>query len=785
MPDVRLYRISNSDLSTNLNNNQLGSESANHAVTSWKMWGGKNNDGEITYFLGLDKAARVTTFEATGNVTMTAGTNTITCSSLTKSGLNATGLLYSSTFQQASTLFWSGSKLRVGSTTTPDYKIDIESTSQDNLRVINTNADANGPLIVLEKTSASPADDDSCGKIVFRGTNDDASVPEEDYGNIEGFSTDVSSNSTDGAIKIRTKVAGTMEDSLILSGGDLRLTNSTDDASHPNLILYKETTTPANNDGCGRIIFRATDDDLSVMGNVDFALIEGVSTDVSSSDPDGTLKLKTNVAGTTIDSMTIGAGLVTLKQYASQNTDSFEIVDSSDNELFKVWSTGHLTNQDGINTVASQYGVSFYTHNYGEGTPEHTNGVGSYDHTGGTYENLFTRTSGDVFTQADEDNGNFIVLIGGTNAGAVAEIKTYIDGSNVVVDGFNWTGDFASQSYYIYKHPPFVVGDGNITEVSAGTTGKFEIFGYNYTGEHVSYVKMTAAADSVEAMRYDVSANGYNLVDAIHTQYNTGDIQPGDLAHVFHVQIDETDATSADSTTDIQAMRLETTNGSSGAKCAMCIGPGFTNAIRIAGSTPIDQDYGYTVASGTVVDRVNNTSPDGDDSFISSGTNTTMFSSDNDYILIGHDATFEVINVNLATNSNLDLQLEFYYSKTGVAWVQFFPTDGTNGFTNSGNITFDAPAGWETDDEAEVNGDITNAYYIKILRTRNGAFTYPVEDYFKIFLDKDVGMLIRGDGVVQLPYLSAAPSSLVNGMMWMESDGLHIYYNSSEGILAP
>ena len=41
-------------------------------------------------------------------------------------------------------------------------------------------------------------------------------------------------------------------------------------------------------------------------------------------------------------------------------------------------------------------------------------------------------------------------------------------------------------------------------------------------------------------------------------------------------------------------------------------------------------------------------------------------------------------------------------------------------------------------------------------------------------------MEIKGDGVVKLPYIGAAPTSLENGMMWMESDGLHIYYNDTE-----
>lgn len=37
---------------------------------------------------------------------------------------------------------------------------------------------------------------------------------------------------------------------------------------------------------------------------------------------------------------------------------------------------------------------------------------------------------------------------------------------------------------------------------------------------------------------------------------------------------------------------------------------------------------------------------------------------------------------------------------------------------------------------------------------------------------------------IQLPYLGAAPSTLTNGMMWMESDGLHIYYAGAEKVVA-
>jgi len=43
---------------------------------------------------------------------------------------------------------------------------------------------------------------------------------------------------------------------------------------------------------------------------------------------------------------------------------------------------------------------------------------------------------------------------------------------------------------------------------------------------------------------------------------------------------------------------------------------------------------------------------------------------------------------------------------------------------------------------------------------------------------------VTGHGVIKLPYLTVAPTRLENGMMWTESDGLHIYVNDTEKLIA-
>ena len=105
----------------------------------------------------------------------------------------------------------------------------------------------------------------------------------------------------------------------------------------------------------------------------------------------------------------------------------------------------------------------------------------------------------------------------------------------------------------------------------------------------------------------------------------------------------------------------------------------------------------------------------------------------------------------------------------------------------SGFITFTDPGDWTADDEDMDGGAITNGFYIAIQRTYAPVVAVlPVESFFKTFISLagDTGMYIGGDGIIKLPYLTGAPAVPVNGMAWFEADGLHIYYNAAEKVVA-
>ncbi len=65
-----------------------------------------------------------------------------------------------------------------------------------------------GPTLILDRNSASAADSDVLGGIIFRGRDDAGGT--DDYGQIQAEAVDTGAASEDGKISIQTKVAGTL-----------------------------------------------------------------------------------------------------------------------------------------------------------------------------------------------------------------------------------------------------------------------------------------------------------------------------------------------------------------------------------------------------------------------------------------------------------------------------------------------------------------------------------------------------------------------------------------------
>jgi prepilin-type processing-associated H-X9-DG protein len=76
-----------------------------------------------------------------------------------------------------------------------------------NTRFVNSNDDANGVHVILDKSSSSPADNDELGQISFFGKDDAGNS--NTFAAIQVFADDVSNASEDGIMTLSTAVAGT------------------------------------------------------------------------------------------------------------------------------------------------------------------------------------------------------------------------------------------------------------------------------------------------------------------------------------------------------------------------------------------------------------------------------------------------------------------------------------------------------------------------------------------------------------------------------------------------
>ena len=159
-------------------------------------------------------------------------------------------------------------------------------TTADNtaqLKLESTDADANvGPILEMTRNSSSPADNDILARIDFKGDNDAAE--ETFFGSINAVATDVSNGAEDGQIKHRVMVNGTVTSVLDLdangasvTGGitataastittsdnsnNLTLTSTDADANTgPNLVMHRDSGSPADNDAVGEITFNFDND---------------------------------------------------------------------------------------------------------------------------------------------------------------------------------------------------------------------------------------------------------------------------------------------------------------------------------------------------------------------------------------------------------------------------------------------------------------------------------------------------------------------------------------------
>ena len=432
-----------------------------------------------------------------------------------------------------------------------------------------------------------------------------------------------------------------------------------------------------------------------------------------------------------------------------------------------------------VRTEHSGMGIVVLGHN--AVMPLHT-GIGSFDLTGGAYENLFTSTT-PIFEIEDMEQSNWIVVSGGDYFGYCAEVETFIDASNVALHTSDWLVDMANVPFVVISHPIFASTAAGHVHVDVKSGGDFEIHSYAHTGDCLFQVELENAVDDLSAICVLVDASGYSGSEAIRVFYNTGDLQPTDIASIFKISLEDIEAVSSDATTLVKFIELLTLDQEDLHKTAIHIGQSFDTAVVVRGGTEEDPDHGYEVTPDVPIDRVTGIAPDGTAFLEVSASNLPIFDADNDYILIGSDATFEAIDVILTNGANQPILEEYYYSTGAGTWATLIVGDTVNGFTQSGTITFNAPAAWALSNLTQPAGAaINNAFYVKIVRTRNNLGAPPVEDYFKTFTSSSTSDFeIRGDGTIRP--VEMADGAAPNNSLYYSTTQAKLVYKDNGGVV--
>ncbi len=286
----------------------------------------------------------------------------------------------------------------------------------------------------------------------------------------------------------------------------------------------------------------------------------------------------------------------------------------------------------------------------------------------------------------------------GSGTGAITPMAVLADGEFVVGDG---SGDPVAES-------------GEDVRLSFGLssidTATLDSLTINTTMQTAQLdVIHTATEVDDHALEIDVDAAGFGDVKGLDIDYITGAIAAGSEDSIILVNIDESASTGG----EVHGFEVLSTTGNA-----------LIEAIHVGvGVAPLHQSVGtFGDMDSALVLAVNRLTE-----FTSTDSDIVMFVADNDTVTIGDAAQFGEIEFLLDTvASGAGVKPTFEFSTTVDAWQAFVPTDGTNGFRNSGIIDYDPDnlSGWIVGTGSE--------FLIRITRTANGLVTTPIENLVQI-----------------------------------------------------
>lgn len=239
----------------------------------------------------------------------------------------------------------------------------------------------------------------------------------------------------------------------------------------------------------------------------------------------------------------------------------------------------------------------------------------------------------------------------------------------------------------------------------------------------------TPAIDDTRSITFDINTNAKSNTHAAVVDLTSDGLVIGQSAYAYQVNILDGTATGG----NVYGMYVTRSGSGNTTSYGLRTDIGV-NPIRQFVGTYGNVNYGEITASGDVTS-----------SFNSADSDSTMFASNGDTVIVGGSSKFNSIRFNLSSVSSKNVTLTFQYS-TGVGtWSSFTPADSTAGMQESGIIS------WNTVKIPSWAVGSGGYYLIRLTRNKAGLLTAPIEDTVQIsnsteYLWDSSGNLTVGSG---------------------------------------
>lgn len=260
--------------------------------------------------------------------------------------------------------------------------------------------------------------------------------------------------------------------------------------------------------------------------------------------------------------------------------------------------------------------------------------------------------------------------------------------------------------------------------------------------EGVLRINHQPAINSTRAVHVEMTNDGYDDTRCFSMNYDLAGSSASSNVHGLFETIDVQGATNH----HVAFLHAEVTGvvDSSMAIHALHVQPSIDPIDHMSGAyVNIEQAFTYDGGFTDVTADFNN-----------AGSDVQLWVSNGDIVYIGKATPFNNVDVQLAIgSSNPGIKPGWAFSDGVGSFATLSASDSTNGFKNSGVLSWEMPATWSSEDVNSVT-----LYWVRITRTQPTLGTVPTED--KIQYQQSIIYQWQADGDVNINDLECADADM-------------------------